>query len=72
MLIVPSVKNAKADFQPSDLVLVCNKNFKESCELARFYSEKRKVPADNIIELNTKDTELIERADFNNEILTPV
>ncbi len=72
LILTALSSTAFADFSPSNLVIICNKNFKESCELARFYSEKRKVPADNIIELNTKDTELIERADFNNEILEPI
>jgi len=58
--------------QADNLLVVYNKDMKASKELATYYGERRKVPADNLIGLPLPDGEFISRPDFESQLAIPL
>lgn len=58
--------------QPSEVAVVCNKDFKESCALAEYYLSKRNIPEKNLIALRTTREQSVSRAAFEADIAQPV
>jgi uncharacterized protein (TIGR03790 family) len=69
LLLVPSFTLA---LEPADILIVSNKDWKESQDVAKHYAEKRKVPAANILELGLPKTEDISRADYDAKLAGPI
>ncbi|MBZ5499330.1 MAG: TIGR03790 family protein [Acidobacteriia bacterium] len=57
---------------PDNVLLVVNDNSEDSKAIARYYAEKRKLPAANICRLRTTESDTISRDTFEREILRPV
>jgi uncharacterized protein (TIGR03790 family) len=57
---------------PEQLLIVANRNVPESMELARYYMEKRKVPLQNLIQLDTAKEEHISREVYDETIASPI
>lgn len=57
---------------PENVVILVNDSMPDSVALGRYYAEKRGIPSDNICRLKTADTEVVQRAEFNDAIQTPV
>ena len=62
---VPAAWSQTAD----NVLLVVNDNSQDSRAIARYYAEKRKLPAGNIFRLRTAESESISRDAFEREIL---
>ncbi len=58
--------------EPKDVFVVCNKDVKESREVADHYVAKRKVPAENVIELSLPKGEDISREDYDTKLAGPL
>jgi uncharacterized protein (TIGR03790 family) len=58
--------------EPKDVFVVCNKDVKESREVADHYVAKRKVPAENVIELSLPKGEDISREDYDAKLAGPL
>jgi uncharacterized protein (TIGR03790 family) len=58
--------------EPTEVAVVANKFVTESTELARYYMEKRGIPKENLIRINTTNKEWISREDYNEEVAEPV
>ena len=69
MLLLPVVAFA---LEPKDVFVVCNKDVKESREVADHYVTKRKVPAENVIELSLPKGEDISREDYDAKLAGPL
>jgi uncharacterized protein (TIGR03790 family) len=55
-----------------ELVVVANRSVPESSWLALYYMKKRKVPAENLLQLTTSKGEHISREKYEREIASPV
>ena len=58
--------------EPKDVFIVCNKDVKESREVADHYIAKRKVPKENVIELSLPKGEDISREDYDAKLAGPL
>jgi uncharacterized protein (TIGR03790 family) len=63
---------AGAALRPDQLVLVVNKAAPEGLRIARYYMEKRRVPRQNMIMIETSGEEEIGREEYEKEIAAPV
>jgi|GEM_PF-6508853 len=57
---------------PENIVVVANKMAWHSVELAKYYMEKRHIPSNNLILLNTSSEEECSRNDFEKYIAAPI
>lgn len=58
--------------EPSEIILLVNRNMPESAQVAEHYRNKRGVPSENVIVLDLPKTEDISRKDYNLEIVAPL
>jgi uncharacterized protein (TIGR03790 family) len=63
---------AAVALEPKDVFIVCNKDVKESREVADHYVAKRKVPAENVIELSLPKGEDITREEYDTKLAGPL
>lgn len=63
---------ARASLRPDQLLLVVNKAAPEGLRIARYYTEKRRVPPQNMIVIETSREEDIGREEYEKEIAAPV
>jgi uncharacterized protein (TIGR03790 family) len=68
LLIAPPA----AALEPGDVVVVSNKAVPASREVAEHYLAKRKVPRENLVELDLPTTEEISRADYEAKLAGPL
>ncbi|OPY70045.1 MAG: hypothetical protein A4E57_00798 [Syntrophorhabdaceae bacterium PtaU1.Bin034] len=61
-----------AVMRPDQLILVVNKAVPEGLRMARYYSEKRRVPPQNILVIETSAREDIDRDEYEKEIAAPI
>lgn len=69
LLLLPAVALA---LDPKDVFVVCNKDVKESRVVADHYVAKRKVPAENVIELSLPKGEDISREEYDSKLAGPL
>ncbi len=61
--------SAATDWNPAaETVVVYNKSFEGSKELAEFYAEKRRIPGDRLFGIECSKEEMISRDEFENSI----
>ncbi|MFO7877336.1 MAG: TIGR03790 family protein [Desulfovermiculus sp.] len=58
--------------QPSQILVVANKNAARSVGLAKYYMQKRDVPEENLLQIWVTDGEGCSREDFDTKIARPV
>ena len=58
--------------EPDEVVVVANRFVEESVDLARYYMEKRDIPKENLIRIDTTEKEFCSRKDYDEEIAGPV
>ena len=58
--------------EPANIAIVANKDMPESISVAKYYSNKRNVPEENIILLSLPKGEDILRADFESNLAEPL
>jgi len=60
--------------EPNEIVVVANRDVAYSVQLARYYCEKRKVPAENIflLSLGSRLNDSISRSDYDKSIAAPI
>jgi uncharacterized protein (TIGR03790 family) len=63
---------AAVALEPKDVFVVCNKDVKESRQVADHYAAKRKVPAENVIELSLPTGEDITREEYDTKLAGPL
>ena len=71
ILIIPPIPSADA-LHPGEILVVANRNARDSVALARYYMEKRGVPAENLLKIWTRREETISRRRYEREIERPV
>src|SRR4051794_337866 len=72
-IVVLAASTGGYALQSDELLLLCNADRPESCELARYYAQARSVPKDRIVPLHmTLQDDDIRPADFNTQIREPV
>lgn len=69
LLLLPA---AAVALEPKDVFVVCNKDVKESREVADHYVAKRKVPKENVIELSLPKGEDITREEYDTKLAGPL
>jgi uncharacterized protein (TIGR03790 family) len=69
LVLVPTGARA---LSARDLIIVFNRNFPESREVAIYYAEKRQVPADNLVGVEVPTSEDMSRGDFDHKLVPPV
>lgn len=57
---------------PSQVLVVANKNAQQSTTLARYYMKKRNIPDENVVKLWVTDSERCTRAEYESRIEGPV
>ncbi len=57
---------------PDEILVVANRNYRGSIEVARYYVARRHIPPSNMVRLWTVRQEAISRARFNKDILRPI
>jgi uncharacterized protein (TIGR03790 family) len=63
---------ALAGLTAPDLVIVFNRNLPESREVAAYYAGKRRVPVDNLVEVDVPTSEDMSRQDYDEKLVPPV
>jgi uncharacterized protein (TIGR03790 family) len=61
-----------AALEPDELLVIANKKYAGSIELAHFYMQKRNIPPKNIIIVNTTTEESCSRESYTTEIENPL
>ena len=69
LCLFPNFCNA---LEPQEILVIANKNSHKSIDTAKYYMSKRKIPADNLLELRVTDKETISRIDYQAKVATPV
>lgn len=72
LLLVGLASGPLPALTPKEVLVVANENSKDSIELARFYMEARKIPADNLVLIKTTAEYEVKRADFETQIRDPI
>ncbi len=57
---------------PDEILVIANRNFPQSSELAHYYMEKRGIPEQNLILIGTTNDERCSREEYDKEIALPV
>jgi len=57
---------------PSEILVIANRNFPQSSELAHYYMEKRGIPEQNLIVVSTSKDERCSREEYDKEIAFPI
>jgi uncharacterized protein (TIGR03790 family) len=57
---------------PGETVVVFSKNFAQSEELARYYAQKRGIPAERVVGLDLPETDSISREEFDRLLRKPL
>ena len=57
---------------PSEILVIANRNFPQSSELAHYYMEKRGIPEQNLILVSTTKDERCSREEYDREIALPI
>lgn len=63
---------ARAALTPEQVLVVGNQNSPDSTELARFYAQQRRIPADNVLLLKTTANYETTRGDYQTQIVEPL
>lgn len=58
--------------EPVEIAVVANRFVTGSVELARYYMEKRGIPKENLVRIDTTDNESVSRKSYDEEIAAPV
>jgi uncharacterized protein (TIGR03790 family) len=58
--------------EPEEILVIANKNSHKSIVTAKYYMSKRKIPADNLLEIRVTDKETCSRIDYKVNVATPV
>jgi len=58
--------------QPEEILLIVNKNVPASLELARYYSQKRQIPAENLLIVSMTDEEDCSRKAYQQKLQQPL
>ncbi len=58
--------------QPEEILLIANRNVPASLELARYYSEKRRIPEGNLVSVAMTDKEDCSREEYQQKLLEPL
>ena len=61
-----------AALQPSEVLLIANRNLPESVALARYYQQRRKIPAANLLQVSMTDKEDCSRSDYRRQLVAPL
>ncbi len=64
--------SASAELLPEQVVIVANKNRRESLGVAQHYAEQRGIPSERIVSLDLPSDETIGREDFERRIVRPL
>jgi uncharacterized protein (TIGR03790 family) len=57
---------------PSEILVIANRNFPQSSELAHYYMDKRGIPEQNLILVSTTKDERCSREEYDREIALPI
>lgn len=69
LLAIPARSHS---LEPSEILLLTNRNEPESKKIAEYYCKQRGVPAENIVALDLPKVEDISRRDYETKLRTPV
>src|SRR5208337_2662950 len=69
LLILPKTCVALA---PGEILVIANRNFPHSSELAHYYMKKRGIPEQNLILVSTTRDERCSREQYDREIALPI
>lgn len=58
--------------EPSEILIVTNKNTPDSLPLARYYMGKRGIPDENMVQLSVTDHETCSREEYEKKIALPI
>ncbi len=58
--------------EPEEILVIANKNSHKSIDMATYYMHKRKIPADNLVEVQVTDKETCSRIDYKSKVASPV
>ncbi|NOY12818.1 MAG: TIGR03790 family protein, partial [Deltaproteobacteria bacterium] len=61
-----------AALQPSEVLLIANRNLPESVALARYYQQRRNIPAANLLQVSMTDNEDCSRSDYRRQLVAPL
>ncbi|MBB5346969.1 uncharacterized protein (TIGR03790 family) [Desulfoprunum benzoelyticum] len=71
-LISVLVPTTVVALEPAEVVVVANRFIGEGVDLARYYMEKRGIPRENLVKINTTEKEFCSREVYDEEIAKPV
>ena len=58
--------------EPEEILVIANKNFHKSIDMATYYMRKRNIPADNLLKVRVTDKETCSRIDYKVNVAAPV
>lgn len=69
LLVHPAAVRA---LEPAEVAVIANRRDRDSLDLARYYLHKRRIPLEQLIEIDTSPDERISRSVYDREIRQPV
>jgi uncharacterized protein (TIGR03790 family) len=72
LLILAGLTAPVLALTPEEVLVVANANVEASVELATYYAQKRGIPDENIVLINTTADYGVSREDYDEQILTPI
>ena len=61
-----------AALEPSEVLVIANRNASDSVKLAKYYMTKRGIPSSNLIKLRLTDKESCSREDYDRQVVLPI
>ena len=74
ILLIVICSSAASALEPGEILIITNKDIGESGRIARYYCQKRGVPAENILALSlgAKLSDTINRKDYDKQLAHPI
>jgi uncharacterized protein (TIGR03790 family) len=74
LLVLLLLCSAVRALEPDEILIIANKNCRESLSIAQYYCKKRDVPVDNILTLplGSELSDSIARADYEKQLAEPI
>jgi len=69
LFLIPNLCHA---LEPKEILVIANKATPKSINIAKYYMSKRKIPADNLLEIRVTDKETCSRIDYKVNVAAPV
>ncbi len=72
IFLICSIAGNAGALETDEILVLANSNMPQGVELAQYYLERRHIPKENLLLLQTTTQETISRADYEKDVMQPV